>query len=304
MNSSTTKEKYYLEISSNPVRFQPVSTVTNVFFDYSNRQVFAVRSGGATGVVVKGPTEESSTSFIMEDKGPVMSIKFSPNQKVLAIHRSKTSVEFVNFPNDRDSVEYSQSCKGKNAIILGFVWTGNTEIAFITDHGIELFQVIPERRMLKALRSQNASANWFVECPQSGMVLLSSGSLGHTLQPFLFKPGNIVRLPKFEGNWILLIKCIGGSGVGWGIGGPRTANKLPERDVTLGVLYGNPSVLVLRHHRPRPSSSQHPPLPASLNNPASAPPRSLHFSRPPAISHSPSNNPPLGAEIVIYTLQG
>ena len=41
-----------------------------------------------------------------------------------------------------DSVEYSQSCKGKNTVILGFVWTYNNEIVFVTDHGVELFQVM------------------------------------------------------------------------------------------------------------------------------------------------------------------
>ncbi|XP_046386131.1 regulator of MON1-CCZ1 complex [Ischnura elegans] len=303
---ASSSEKYYLELSSNPIRFQSVSSVTNVFFDDSNRQVFTVRSGGATGVVVKGPTEESSISFVMEPKGPVISIKFSPNQKILAIQRSKTSVEFVNFPYERESVEYTQSCKGKNTMILGFVWTGNNEIAFITDNGIELFQVIPERRVLKALRSQSCSALWFVHCPRSSMVLLSSGTQGHTLQPFLFKPGNIVRLPKFEVEPPTGAPSSGAGGSshgsGWGVSGQRSSGMLPERDVTLGVLYGNPSVLVLRHHRPRPPSST--PIASSLASPATAPPRSLHFSRPPIVPHPPANNQPLGAEIVIYTLQG
>jgi hypothetical protein len=58
--------------------------------------VFAVRSGGVTGVIVKGPTEQSTTSFRMEDKGPVISIKFSPDQQVLAIQRTKTSVVCLN----------------------------------------------------------------------------------------------------------------------------------------------------------------------------------------------------------------
>jgi len=51
--------------------------------------------------------------------------------------------EFVNFIDGEgiDSVEYSQSCKGKNTVILGFVWTHNNEIVFVTDHGVELFQV-------------------------------------------------------------------------------------------------------------------------------------------------------------------
>jgi hypothetical protein len=49
----------------------------------------------------------------------------------------------VNFTGGEgmDPLEYSQSCKGKNTVILGFVWTCNSEIVFITDHGVELFQV-------------------------------------------------------------------------------------------------------------------------------------------------------------------
>lgn len=62
---------------------------------------------------------------------------------VLAIQRTNSSVEFVNYSSvsGLDHVEYSQSCKGKNATILGFVWTHGTEILVVTDHGVELFHV-------------------------------------------------------------------------------------------------------------------------------------------------------------------
>lgn len=104
-------------------------------------QVFAVRSGGVTGVLVKGP--DQNLNFRMEDRGPVISIKFSPDMNVLAIQRTNSSVEFVNYSSvsGLDHVEYSQSCKGKNATILGFVWTHGNEILVVTDHGVELFQV-------------------------------------------------------------------------------------------------------------------------------------------------------------------
>jgi len=104
-------------------------------------QVFAVRSGGVTGVLVKGP--DQNLNFRMEDRGPVISIKFSPDMNILAIQRTNSSVEFVNYSavSGLDHVEYSQSCKGKNATILGFVWTHGTEILVVTDHGVELFQV-------------------------------------------------------------------------------------------------------------------------------------------------------------------
>lgn len=79
----------------------------------------------------------------MDDKGAVISIKFSPDMNVLAIQRRSTSVEFINYSesNSLDVIEYSQSCKGKNATILGFVWTHGNEILFVTDHGVELYQV-------------------------------------------------------------------------------------------------------------------------------------------------------------------
>ncbi len=35
-------EHVYVELCKNPIRFEPVSQVTNVFFDDSNRQVKAV----------------------------------------------------------------------------------------------------------------------------------------------------------------------------------------------------------------------------------------------------------------------
>lgn len=43
----------YLELSEDPVRFEPVNQLTNVFFDDSNKDVFTVRSGGVMGVVVR-----------------------------------------------------------------------------------------------------------------------------------------------------------------------------------------------------------------------------------------------------------
>lgn len=62
---------------------------------------------------------------------------------ILAIQRTNTSVEFVNYSttNGLDNIEYSQLCKGNNTTIQGFVWTHNNEILIITDHGVELFLV-------------------------------------------------------------------------------------------------------------------------------------------------------------------
>ncbi|XP_035526420.1 regulator of MON1-CCZ1 complex-like [Morone saxatilis] len=135
-------EEHYLELCESPVQFEHASNVNNVFFDEANKQVFAVRSGGATGVVVKGPEDKSSVAFRMDDKGEVKCIKFSIGNKILAVQRTSKSVDFINFIPDYPHTEFTQECKTKNANVLGFCWTNWNEIVFITDQGIEFYQVI------------------------------------------------------------------------------------------------------------------------------------------------------------------
>ncbi|CAH0730079.1 unnamed protein product, partial [Brenthis ino] len=197
-------DKYYLCLSEQPKRFDADSPVTNVFFDDTNGEVFTVRSGGVTGVTVNG-MDSKSTSFRMEDKGPIISIKFSPDHKILAIQRNldgqNATVEFANFKDlAPTNVEYSHTCKWKNAKMLGFVWPRANEIAFITDHGIELLQVIPEKRQMKTLKSTSFSGAWFSWCAQSNIILLA-GNNGALLQPFSLNNSTITKLQKLEVEW-------------------------------------------------------------------------------------------------------
>ncbi|RVE47363.1 hypothetical protein evm_007962 [Chilo suppressalis] len=195
-------EEYYIKLSDQPKRFDADSPVTNVFFDDTNGQVFTVRSGGVTGVTVIGMDNSKNTSFRMEDRGPIISIKFSPDHKILAIQRNHESqnpvIEFVNFKDlAPTNVEYSHTCKWKNAKLVGFVWPKANEIAFVTDHGIELLQVLPEKKQLKSLKSTSFSGAWFSWCALSNIVLLA-GNNGALLQPFLLNNSSITKLQKLE----------------------------------------------------------------------------------------------------------
>ncbi|KAI2586332.1 regulator of MON1-CCZ1 [Homo sapiens] len=106
------EEDYYLELCERPVQFEKANPVNCVFFDEANKQVFAVRSGGATGVVVKGPDDRNPISFRMDDKGEVKCIKFSLENKILAVQRTSKTVDFCNFIPDNSQLEYTQECKG------------------------------------------------------------------------------------------------------------------------------------------------------------------------------------------------
>ena len=229
-----TEASFLLQLSETAIHFEPVTKITNVFYDEVTRQVFTVRSGGATGVNVKGPRMKNPINIRVEDKGAVLSIKFSPDQQILAIQRTPKSVEFQNFSNQvPDVVEYSQPCRGSSTIIVGFVWVSNTDFILITNQGIEHYQVVPEKRCLRAVKNHSIQSNWFVYCPLSGLLLVSSGPLGTSIQPYLFKNHQLLRLTKFEVD----------------IPNPPQPARLclDERDVTPTMLYNQMVVLVLKH---------------------------------------------------------
>ncbi|XP_065092902.1 regulator of MON1-CCZ1 complex [Ochlerotatus camptorhynchus] len=224
MDKTTDFQHYYLELSPDPVRFDAVSQLTNVFFDDAKQQVFAVRSGGATGIVVKSANDSQSISFCMEDRGTIRSIKFAPDNQVLAVQRNETAVEFVPFNSSNQPVVADMLVhQGKN-IIYGFVWVHDRQVALISNGGVEIFQLNFEKRTLKSVKSLNTTVNWFSFCPTSNFALLSS-NMGSILTPVLLKPSTITKLPRLE------------LGTGQGCSG---------RDVTLAQLYGTNAIMILK----------------------------------------------------------
>uniref|UniRef100_A0A8C1D4K9 Regulator of MON1-CCZ1 n=1 Tax=Cyprinus carpio carpio TaxID=630221 RepID=A0A8C1D4K9_CYPCA len=179
-------DEFYLELSENPVQFENASSVNNVFFDEANKQVFAVRSGGATGVVVKGPDDKSSVAFRMDDKGEVKCIKFSLGNKILAVQRTTKSV------------------------------------------------VLPDKRTLKLLKSQSINVNWYMYCPETAVLLLSTTVQGNVLQPFAFKSATMSKMSKFE----IELPAV-----------PKPAKlSLSERDIAVATIYDQLYVMYLKHH--------------------------------------------------------
>ncbi|XP_053323935.1 regulator of MON1-CCZ1 complex [Spea bombifrons] len=233
-------QDYYLELSDRPVLFEKATNVNSVFFDEANKQVFAVRSGGATGVVVKGPEDRSPISFRMEDKGEVKCIKFSLGNRILAVQRTLRTVDFINLIQDYSQLEYSQECKTRNSRIMGFCWTSSSEIVFITDQGIEFYQVLPEKRSLKLLKSQSINVNWYMYCPESSVILLSTANHCNVLQPFHFKGPTMSKMTKFEIELPMpTAKTI----------------KISERDIAMATIYSQLYVMFLRHHAKASSSA-------------------------------------------------
>ncbi|XP_001984146.2 regulator of MON1-CCZ1 complex isoform X2 [Drosophila grimshawi] len=216
---------HYIELANNFIRFDAASQLTKVFFDDTNKQIFAVRSGGATGVVVKGPAEDAVITFCMSDRGgDIHSIKFSPDNQILAVQRVENAVEFVCFQGDQPQLQDIITHQVKT-LIYGFVWVHNRELALISNTGVEVFQILPEKRQVRSVKALSISIKWFAWSGDANVALLCTTE-GNTLVPVLVKQKVITKLPKVN------------------LGNP--AREVEESKVTLGRVYGVLAVFILQ----------------------------------------------------------
>lgn len=187
-----------LELSE-PITFEPVGPVTSVFYDAKNKQVFSVRSNGATGIVVKSPNKQQKT-FVLEDRGPILSIKFCGSQQILSIQRNVLSLDFHNFDasGQIDPIEYALVPKNKNSQIHSFLWTGPTELVTVSEVGIDIYSVVPGKKLVKYVRSSNTSVTWTITCPDNCILVTASKQESNSLQVWSIRNGGIVKLPSIE----------------------------------------------------------------------------------------------------------
>ena len=237
----------YLHLSETPIRFPPVEDSTSVFYDEDLRQVFTVFDDGAR-ITVATVGSPQVIEMTLPARGPVISMKLSPDQRVLAVQRTSRTVQFINVYPGASTQEYVQSCKSRSsAHLLGFSWTTASEIAFFTSQGVELYAVNPERRTTKCLKTANVTTNWHVYNHESRICLLSSTPYANVLHPVHFRAGGLTRFSKFE--------------VELPAGFNQVGQKLLERDVSVGTIYGQLYVLLLKNN---PKGAPGPPAEVSL----------------------------------------
>lgn len=138
----------------------------------------------------------------MEDKGPIRFIKFSPDNKILAVQRTEDTVDFILFTNNQPNPN-EITYKGKNIIIHGFVWINSKEVAIISNVGVEFYVVNIEKRQVKSSKQLSQTIHWFSWCPISSLAILASNN-GLILTPVLLKPGTITKLPKLQCGWCFI----------------------------------------------------------------------------------------------------
>ena len=83
-------------------------------------------------------------------------------------------------------------------MICRFNWTTANEIVYFTSHGIEIYNVQPEKRTVKSVRYMNQLISWLVFCPFSSILVLSASKTVSSLILFHLKNGNVYKLPKID----------------------------------------------------------------------------------------------------------
>lgn len=251
-----------LYLEKNHVTFEPPDLGLSVFFDECNRDIISLynaktqqANSSGTRVVFQSTSNSETLEFSLPVGERVLSTKMNKSRTVLAYQLDRSTIELVNLhknttdasseaPNNNpyclDDHRYTLSCRTRNSKLLGFIWTCDTKIVIITDISIEYFHVDPSKHRSRHIKSFQSSTNWFVyqpnhdECPSDefSVLMISTGSIGNSIQPYLFNQGQIFKLERFivDGNWNGMEKL-----------------ELFEQSITIAYLYGNVRLLVLQH---------------------------------------------------------
>jgi len=112
---------------------------------------------------------------------------------------------------------------------------------FITTLGIEIYGVMNDKRTTKNLKHLNQAINWSRFCPQTGVLVVQSGTSASSLQPFLIKTGgSVTKLPKVDHSHAAAAG--------------NTGTDIREKDVAVLKLYANLFVPLVEASGPGQSS--------------------------------------------------
>lgn len=224
-----------LYLSENPLRFEPLRKMTNIFYDNKANEIFTItHSDDVMQITVENITLKKKNVYTVKHNRHVITLKFSPDQKILAIQHDKNSVEFIEFKNGVQTSSFTQFAKATNSELLGFVWISGAEVLLVTNTSLELYQVEFSKKLLKFLKNINMNIVWFHYLPKKNIVLLCSGPNGIHLLPYYVSDGNFSKFPRLELDGTHFQK-------------QTKTSFILERDVTLTCCYNQTRVLIMQH---------------------------------------------------------
>lgn len=209
-----------------------IPETNGLFYDDGNKLLLSPTSDQVLSWKTTPCTQYDPPNSDSVTEGPVLSIRYSLDKKVICIQRSDQEIQF----NNRDTGKsFTWRCKPESESILGFFWSDcpSCDIILIKTSGIDLLLYDAELNTLRLVEAKRFNVSWYVYTHESRMVLLASGMQCTTFYGYQFSSGGIVRLPKFE---MTMVKT--------------EANQKPVlavEDVHIATIYGR--IYCLQHDR-------------------------------------------------------
>lgn len=174
-----------------------IPEIQGLYYDDGNRLILAPTSDQVLSWNIGSSTQLDPPNSDSISEGPVLSIRYSLDKKVIGIQRSNHEIQFKN----RETGEtFSRRCRQDSESILGFFWTDcpSCDIIFIKTSGIDLLSYEPELNTLRLVESKRFNVSWYAYTHESRLVLLASGMQCTIFSGYQFSSGGIIRLPRFE----------------------------------------------------------------------------------------------------------
>ncbi|KAG0456669.1 hypothetical protein HPP92_024457 [Vanilla planifolia] len=168
-----------------------------IYYDDGNKLLLSPSSDQVLSWKISSYAQHDPPSSDLFSEGPVLSIRYSLDRKVIGIQRSNNEIQFK---IRETGATFSRRCKPESESILGFFWTDcpSCDIIFVKTSGIDLLSYEAELNTLRLVEAKRFNVSWYVYTHESRMVLLASGMQCTTFFGYQFSSGGIVRLPKFE----------------------------------------------------------------------------------------------------------
>ncbi|KAF9599349.1 hypothetical protein IFM89_036806 [Coptis chinensis] len=168
-----------------------------LFYDDGNKLLLSPASDRVFVWKTAPISLQDAPSVDLIDEGPVLSIRYSLDGKVIGIQRSNQEIQFRNRETGQD---FTQRCRSDSESILGFFWTdcATCDVIFVKTSGLDLFTYESELKALRFVETKKLNVSWYVYTHESRMALLASGMQCKTLSGFQFSAGGVIRVPRFD----------------------------------------------------------------------------------------------------------
>ncbi|KAL6883347.1 hypothetical protein ACP4OV_010761 [Aristida adscensionis] len=191
-----------------------IPDIRGMFYDDANKFLIAPTADRILYWKIAPSTPSGPPDSDPVNEGPVLSVRYSLDQKVIGIQRSRHEIEFRN----RETGDTcSRKCRADSETVLGFFWTDcptcnviivktkgknsvleSIYLMGLICSGLDLLAYEPQSNAFRTVESKKFNVSWYLYTHESRMILLASGMQCTLFTGYQFSTGEIVKLPKFE----------------------------------------------------------------------------------------------------------